>query len=78
MPQPARPARRAKTRRSVRPCGHEPTKRDLPAYCYTKPEGVYFQRRGWDTVRMTAQPGTPEFAREYALILQGTPPIAEV
>lgn len=50
-------------------------KRQLPAYCYQKPKGVYFQRRGWDTVRITAEPGTLEFARQYALILQGTPPL---
>jgi len=50
-------------------------KRDLPAYCYAKPKGVYFQRRGWQTVRIIAAPGTAEFAREYALILQGTPPL---
>lgn len=50
-------------------------KRTLPAYCYLKPKGVYFQRRGWDTVRFKSAPGTAEFAREYALILAGTPPL---
>lgn len=50
-------------------------KRELPKFCYAKPKGVYFQRRGWQTVRFTAAPGTPDFAREYALILQGTPPL---
>ena len=50
-------------------------KRALPAHCYQKPQGVYFQRRGWQTVRIRAEPGTADFAREYALILQGTPEI---
>ena len=50
-------------------------KRELPKFCYAKPKGIYFQRRGWLTVRFTSTPGTPDFAREYALILQGTPPL---
>lgn len=50
-------------------------KRELPKFCYAKPKGVYFQRRGWQTVRFNAAPGTADFAREYALILQGTPPL---
>ena len=50
-------------------------KSGLPRHCYQKPKGVYFQRRGWATVRIIAAPGTAEFAREYALILQGTPPL---
>lgn len=50
-------------------------KTGLPRHCYQKPKGVYFQRRGWQTVRIVAPIGSPEFAREYALILQGTPQI---
>lgn len=47
------------------------TKRTLPAHVYQKPKGLYFQRRGWPTVRISAAPGTPEFALEYAAILNG-------
>ena len=47
------------------------TKRALPAYVYQKPKGLYFQRRGWPTVRIDAAPGTAEFALEYAAILNG-------
>ncbi len=47
------------------------TKRALPAYVYQKPKGLYFQRRGWPTVRIEAAAGTPEFALEYAAILNG-------
>lgn len=53
------------------------TRDTLPPHCYAKRGGVWFQRRGWQTVRFQAQPGTPEFAAEYALILRGqdtTPP----
>lgn len=46
-------------------------KRDLPAHVYRKPKGLYFQRRGWKTVRINARPGTKEFALEYAAILNG-------
>lgn len=46
-------------------------KRTLPAHVYRKPKGLYFQRRGWKTVRFTAEPGTKEFALEYAAILNG-------
>jgi integrase len=49
-------------------------KRQLPAHVYAKRGGLYFQRRGWDTVRIQSAPHTPEFAAEYALILRGTPP----
>jgi integrase len=50
-------------------------KRDLPAFVHQKPKALYFQRRGWDTVRIASPFPSPEFWREYALILQGTPPI---
>lgn len=47
------------------------TKRALPAHVYRKPKGLYFQRRGWPTVRLSSEAGTPEFALEYATILNG-------
>jgi hypothetical protein len=50
-------------------------KRELPPHIYQKPKGLYFQRKGWDTVRIKAAVGTPEFWREYALILDERPPI---
>lgn len=53
------------------------TRSNLPAHCYAKRGGVWFQRRGWQTVKFQAAPGTPEFAAEYARILRGqdtTPP----
>lgn len=46
-------------------------KRNLPAHVYRKPSGLYFQRRGWQTVRLAHEPGTREFALEYAAILNG-------
>lgn len=50
-------------------------KRNLPAYVQTrKGKYLYFVRRGWKTVRIHSAPGTPEFAAEYARILNGTPP----
>ena len=49
-------------------------KRDLPPYVYRKPSGaVYFYRRGEPSVRIRAEIGTAEFAREYALAMQGAP-----
>lgn len=53
-------------------------KTGLPRHVYQKPKGVYFQRRGWKTVRIVAEPGTSAFAVEYAAILNGAdllPPI---
>jgi len=49
-------------------------KRALPAYVYAKRGVLYFQRRGWDSVRIEAAPNTPEFALEYARILNGSKP----
>lgn len=46
-------------------------KRNLPPYVYQKPKGIYFQRRGWPSVRIQSQPGTKEFALEYSAILNG-------
>ena len=51
-------------------------KRSLPPYVETRKGGryLYFVRRGWQTVRIHSAPGTPEFAAEYARILNGAPP----
>lgn len=49
-------------------------KRDLPAHVYRKPKGIYFQRRGWQSVKIQSAPGTKEFALEYAAILNGALP----
>lgn len=48
-------------------------KRDLPAYVYLRKGKPYFERRGWQSQRIHAEPGTPEFAVEYARILSGVP-----
>ena len=49
-------------------------KDELPRYVYRKPSGaVYFYRRGEPSIRIRAEYGTAEFAREYALALQGAP-----
>lgn len=51
-------------------------KRALPPYCYAKHNGVYFFRRGHGGWRkFDAAPHTPEFAREYAVILAGHAPV---
>lgn len=50
-------------------------KRELPKFVYQKPKGIYFQRRGYDTYRFQSEPGTPEFAAEYAMILRGRAPV---
>jgi integrase len=54
-------------------------KRTLPAFCYLRKRSggrayVYFERAG-QSVRMTAEPGSPEFALEYAKLLNGVQPI---
>lgn len=46
-------------------------KRNLPAYIYDKKGVLYFQRRGYPTTRIDSEPGTKEFALEYASILNG-------
>ena len=46
-------------------------KRTLPAHVYDKKGVLYFQRRGWPTTRIEAQPGTKEFAIEYAALMNG-------
>lgn len=51
-------------------------KRDLPAYCRrVRSRGkvyIYFERAGFRQ-RIPHEPGTPEFAREYARLLSGRP-----
>lgn len=49
-------------------------KRHLPAHVYNKKGVLYFQRRGYPTRRIEAQPGTPAFALEYAALLNGARP----
>ena len=50
-------------------------KRHLPAHIYDKKGVLYFQRRGFPTVRMQHAPGTAEFHAEYARLLAGERPI---
>lgn len=48
------------------------TKKDLPAYCYRRGRSrhVYFCKRGQRSIRIVSEPGTPEFAAEYARLLR--------
>lgn len=50
-------------------------KRHLPAHVYDKKGVLYFQRRGQKTTRMQHQPGTREFALEYAALMNGAQPV---
>ena len=51
-------------------------KRDLPRFCYPKRNGVYFFRRGHGGWRkFQSAPHTPDFAREYALMLADREPV---
>lgn len=54
-------------------------KRTLPAFVYErKRRGVtyiYYERRGCKSERIIATPGTPEFAAEYARLLNGVTPL---
>lgn len=45
------------------------TKRELPKHVYRQRNGIYFQRRGWPSVKFQSEFGTSEFWREYAGIL---------
>lgn len=49
-------------------------KKHLPPYVYLRKGLPYFERRGWQSCRIFAEPGTPEFAIEYARILAGNKP----
>lgn len=48
------------------------TKKTLPAYCYRRGRSrhVYFCKRGQRSIRIINEPGTPEFAAEYARLLR--------
>lgn len=50
-------------------------KRQLPPHVYDKKGALYFQRRGYPTVRIQAAQGTAEFHAEYARMLAGERPI---
>lgn len=50
-------------------------KRELPAHVYRKKGVLYFQRRGYPTVKIGSPAGTPEFHAEYARLLAGGRPI---
>lgn len=50
-------------------------KRALPAHVYDKKGALYFQRRGYPTVRIVSPAGSPEFHAEYARLLAGDRPI---
>lgn len=53
-------------------------KRDLPAYVYRRKGGLlYYERRGSKSQRIYSEPGTPEFAIEYAKILNSVSSIPE-
>ncbi len=47
------------------------TKRELPKHVYKQRNGLYFQRRGWPTLKFQNEFGSPEFWQEYASILSG-------
>ncbi|WP_406735874.1 tyrosine recombinase XerC [Thioclava sp. GXIMD4215] len=49
-------------------------KKTLPAHIYDKKGVLYFQRRGYSTARIQSDPGTKEFALEYATLLNGAKP----
>lgn len=50
-------------------------KRDLPPYVYLRKGKPYFERRGYSSARIHAEPGTPEFYAEYNAVLRGKPPV---
>ncbi len=47
------------------------TKRELPKHIYKQRNGLYFQRRGWPSLKIQNEFGSPEFWQEYASILSG-------
>ena len=50
-------------------------KRQLPAFVYKRKGGLlYFERRGCKSHRIHSEPGTREFALEYAKLLNGVAP----
>jgi hypothetical protein len=44
-------------------------KRELPKHVYKQRNGIYFQRRGWPSLKFQNEFGTPEFWKEYSDIL---------
>jgi integrase len=54
------------------------TKRELPKHIYRQRNGLYFQRRGWKSIKIQNEFGTPEFWQEYADILNGKSATARV
>lgn len=46
-------------------------KRELPKHVYKQRNGIYFQRRGWPSVKFANEFGTSEFWKEYSDILSG-------
>lgn len=46
-------------------------KRELPKHVYRQRNGIYFQRRGWPSMKFKSDFGSPEFWKEYADILAG-------
>ena len=51
------------------------TRRTLPPHVYRKKGVIYFQRRGFPTVKIASAEGSPEFHAEYARLLAGDRPI---
>ena len=53
------------------------TRKELPPYVYAKGRKgyLYFQRRGAKTQRIHSEPGTADFAAEYAMLLRGRQPV---
>lgn len=49
-------------------------KRELPKHVYRQRNGLYFQRRGWQSKKFDNDFGSPEFWKEYADILAGKAP----
>ena len=47
------------------------TKRELPKHVYKQRNGLYFQRRGWPSLKLKNEFGSSEFWQEYADILSG-------
>ena len=50
-------------------------KRHLPPHVYRKKGVLYFQRRGFPTVKIASAEGSPEFHAEYARLLAGDKPM---
>lgn len=44
-------------------------------HVYPKKNGLYFQRRGWPTIKLQSEAGTAELRDEVAAILRSPPPV---